>query len=555
MRFEITRTSGETLPLELNAGDMLYIVGTNGAGKSALLMELLAQASGSPSRWLSARRQIHLSAMSGTTGIGVYEETDYRQDIAETRKSIFENQLNKPFMIEGRWRELEPEDRLTKPLFDLLTEENRRAYTIAKRVDQGMHVETRGEADHLPSPTSHINRVLHRAGLNISIEVEPTWKIMVHNCDGSTYDLAYASDGERNAVLMAATILTAPEGALILVDEPDRHLHPSAIVPLMTALTDLRNDCLFVVATYDASLPDSNRNARTLVIRSCEWTAGNPTAWQLDDIAPGQILPEEVRSALLGARSKTILVEGTETSLDSRLYSILFPSADIKPSGGHGDVENAVSALRGNSEYTRIEAYGIVDGDGRPEPPVETDDTSGIYVMEAYCVECLYYCEDAVSAVATHLAPTVGGDAQDIVEQIRQSVLERLADDEIEKQMAARRSWRRVSADIVRQTPSWQDIAANDEAKFTIELDSPKHSELERYRELLQASDFDSLASRYPIYRSNALDAIPRLLGLRDRDAYQNTLLHLVSTDANLADKLRSRMGTWAHDLAIDLRV
>ena len=165
-------------------------------------------------------------------------------------------------------------------------------------------------------------------------------------------------------------------------------MHPSAIVPLMTALTDLRNDCLFVVATYDASLPDSNRNARTLVIRSCEWTAGNPTAWQLDDIAPGQILPEEVRSALLGARSKTILVEGTETSLDSRLYSILFPSADIKPSGGHGDVENAVSALRGNSEYTRIEAYGIVDGDGRPEPPVETNDTSGIYVMEAYCVEC-----------------------------------------------------------------------------------------------------------------------------------------------------------------------
>ena len=132
MRFEITRISGETLPLDLNAGDMLYIVGANGAGKSALLMELLAQASGSPSRWLSARRQIHLSAMSGTTGIGVYEETDYRQDIAEARKGIFENQLNKPFMIEGRWRELEPEDRLTKPLFDLLTEENRRAYTIAK---------------------------------------------------------------------------------------------------------------------------------------------------------------------------------------------------------------------------------------------------------------------------------------------------------------------------------------------------------------------------------------------------------------------------------------
>ena len=553
MQFEIPMTSGETLQLELGHGETLYIVGKNGSGKSALLSELLGQSVGSPSRWLSARRQVHLSEVSGSTGFMAYDETNYRQDIAESRRTIFENQLQKGFMTDVRWQELEPVDRLTKPLFDFLTKETRRAYTIADRFDRGTCAEEEGEESNLQSPTSLINRTLRRAGLNISIRVEPDWKIVATNHEGEPYDLSHASDGERNAVVMAATVLTAPEGSLILIDEPDRHLHSSVIVPFMAALADLRDDSLFVIATYDSSLPDSNRNAGSLVVRSCQWASGKPTSWDLDQIEPGQLLPEEVRSALLGARTKTILVEGTETSLDSRLYAILFPGAEIKPSGGNGDVENAVAALRENSKYTRIEAYGIVDGDGRPEQPGGSTEGSGIYVMEAFCVECLYYCEDAVRAVAMHLAPTAGVGAQEIVEEIKQSVLARLDDDDIATQMAARRSWRRISVDIVRQAPSVRDIMVNDDPHFEIRLDSPKKSEIQHYRELLQVSDFDALAARYPIYKSNVLEAVPRLLGLRDREAYQNTLLHLVTTDSDLANKLRGRMGAWANQLATDL--
>jgi len=418
MQFEIPMTSGETLALELNPGETLYIVGENGSGKSALLSELLGQSVGSPSRWLSARRQVHLSEVSGSTGFMSYDETNYRQDINESRRGIFENQLQKAFMTDVRWQELEPIDRLTKPLFDFLTRENRRAYAIADRVDQGACPKEAGEESITQSPTGLINRTLRRAGLKISIKVEPDWKIVASNQGGETYDITHASDGERIAVLMAATVLTAPEEALIIIDEPDRHLHPSVVVPLMTALVDLRDDCLFVVATYDASLPDSNRNAGSIVLRSCEWDSGNPTGWDLDQIAPGQILPEEVRSALLGSRTKTILVEGTETSLDSRLYGILFPGADIKPSGGYGQVENAVSALQGSSEYTRIEAYGIVDGDGRHEQTRESNYGNGVYVMEVFCVECLYYCEDAIRAAAIHQSPIVGRGAQEVVDEI-----------------------------------------------------------------------------------------------------------------------------------------
>ena len=476
MQFAIPMTSGEPLPLELKPGETLYIISKNGAGKSALILELLGQSTGSPNRWLSARRQVHFSAISGTAGFVTTDEPNYQHDIPEIRQNIFENQLSKDFSADGRWQEQEPEDRLTKPIFDLLTQENRRAYAIKDSVDRGVCGEAKETARELQSPTSRINQALRRAGLNISITVEPDWKMTARNQEGATYDLTYASDGERNAVVMAATVLTAPDEAVIFVDEPDRHLHPSAVVPLMTALAELRKDCLFVISTYDASLPDSNRNAGVLVVRSCTWTDGKPTAWDIDEIEPGQPLPEEVRSALLGSRTKTIWIEGTEHSLDSRLYPILFPNADIKPSGGHGDVEKAVSALRGNSEYTRIEAYGIVDGDGRPEPPGESSDGSGIFVIDAFCVECIYYCEDAISAVAAHQAPAVGKDADEIVEEIKQSVLLGLADERTAELMAARRSWRRISGNIVRQTPSVQDIVTSQEPNVTIEVNSPGQS-------------------------------------------------------------------------------
>ena len=79
----------------------------------------------------------------------------------------------------------------------------------------------------------------------------------------------------------------------------------------------------------------------------------------------------------------------------------------------------------------------------------------------------------------------------------------------------------------------------NDEPHIKIPVDSNKQSELQHYQELLQGPDLDTLTARYPIHRSTALNAVPRLLGLSDRGAYQNTLLHLVTTAADLAARPR----------------
>jgi hypothetical protein len=44
---------------------------------------------------------------------------------------------------------------------------------------------------------------------------------------GEPYSIAELSDGERNALLIAATVLTVKPGTLLLIDELERHLHRS----------------------------------------------------------------------------------------------------------------------------------------------------------------------------------------------------------------------------------------------------------------------------------------------------------------------------------------
>ena len=527
MHYEIPQTSKEAMQFDLVSGETLYITGANGSGKSALLLELLSQSGGSDTRWLSARRQVHLSALAGSSGIMNYVHFDYRRD-SNDRQNIFENKLRREFMTDGRWQEQEAEDRLTKPLFELVTRENERARTIANRFDSAEHESENENEAPTPqsSPIRSVNDVLSKAGLKISLKIGADGKLLSVNREGVSYDLAQASDGERGAVIAAATVVTAPEGAVILIDEPDRHLHRSVLVPFMSALTDSRNDCAFIVTTYETALLDSDRNARTLVVESCTWSADNPTSWDVTEITPGESLPEEVRAAVLGARERIIFVEGGRDSLDYRLYSILFPNAVIRGIGGHGAVESAVGSLRQNNDHTRIEAVGIVDGDGRSEELAKAQAHTGIYVLDVYCIECLYFCEEALEAVAKFKAPIVERSVEELVGEVKDSVLARLASEDTMNQMAARRAWSRVKASILGQLPSPEEIRKSNNPTLRLEVSSPFQEEVAHYRQLLCKREFGELMARYPVHQTNALDPVHRVLKLHNRDDYADTLLY-----------------------------
>ena len=107
------------------------------------------------------------------------------------------------------------------------------------------------------------------------------------------------SDGERNATILAATVLTVEPGTVLLIDEPERHLHRAIIEPFLSALFRQREDCTFVVSTHEIALPIVNPDVSVLMVRSCEWNGDTAKSWDVAVLDPNTELPEELKRAIL----------------------------------------------------------------------------------------------------------------------------------------------------------------------------------------------------------------------------------------------------------------
>jgi hypothetical protein len=235
------------------------------------------------------------------------------------RNSLITNIKNYDGHVDSRWKDDYSANRVSVALYDLIDAENIRARNIARAMDTGQ-TELAAELSRKDAPMKVTNEVLRLSNLPIEISVSDTQELHAKKNGGSSYGISELSDGERNALLIAAKVLTAPGNSLFLIDEPERHLHRSIISPLLSMLFQKRSDCAFVVSTHEVMLPLDNPTARTLLVRACRFQGrGNPVAWDADLLPAGGGLDEETKRDILGARRKIIFVEGAETSLDKRL--------------------------------------------------------------------------------------------------------------------------------------------------------------------------------------------------------------------------------------------
>lgn len=67
------------------------------------------------------------------------------------------------------------------------------------------------------------------------------------------------SDGERVALYLICQSLCVPKDKIIIIDEPELHLHRSIMNRLWTAIENERNDCLFIYITHDTQFAANHR--------------------------------------------------------------------------------------------------------------------------------------------------------------------------------------------------------------------------------------------------------------------------------------------------------
>ncbi len=531
MDLVIPKPSGDSLSIPFEVGEQLFLVGANGSGKSALIQYFVTNLGNQKIKRISAHRQTWFA--SGSLDFTARRRRDFEQDSLSWDRDI-----------NARWMDHSPADKQSAVLFDLVAKDNTRYRTIGEHVDNDNLSEATVFASESASLFKQLNDLLDLGKLTVSLRNSNDEEILARhrNC-GTSFSIAQMSDGERAAVIMAANVLTVESGTVLLIDEPERHLHRSIIEPFLSALFAQRQDCAFVISTHELALPLANPEAPVMMVRSCEWNGSTARAWDVEVLEPNLDLREGLKRDILGARQRILFVEGTTNSLDLPLYSALFPSLSVIPKGSCNDVIRAVNGLRGSQELHHVEAFGLIDRDDRSDDEIAELAQESVFALDVCSAEGIYYCSDAIEAVARRQAESLGCELGPMIDDAKQIGLTTVAEGDLAARMAARRCERRVRNKVEALAPDWREIMASDgQLQIPSGVDSPYADELGRFRSLASAGDIDALIARYPLRESNVLDRIAQTLQCSNRANYARMVVTRVREDENLARKLKQRI-------------
>ena len=522
----IQKTDDTSVTLELGAGKTFYLVGPNGSGKSALISMLVGQLSGVPFKRIAAHRQTWLPG-------------DAPNFAPSQREQLQMQQYSWNANPRSRYAEQDPSTPIGLAIAALIATENewhRSVVSTCMSSDSSI-------ADYMaknPSPLTSVNEVLGQGGLSVRVEIAPG--DLLHGRYGKepSFGVSRLSDGERSAILLAADVISAVPGTVFLIDEPERHLHRAIMASLLRALFRKRADCAFVIGTHEISLPSEDAQATSIVLRRTEWVADEPQAFDLEILEPRADLPTGLKTAILGSKKRILFVEGNDTtSLDSRLYAVMFPNVSVVAKETCREVIQAVDGLRSAHDLIWLEAFGLVDRDDRGEENVGKLEARGIFALPVCSVEALYYGSAARKAVAHQQAEILGKDADDLLEAGEKAGLAALTP-EVASNLCALRAERRSHEEILKEFPEREAIKARTTSPVTFDVQSVFDEEMVKFDELLKRRALDELMSCYQLRKSECYAKIAAELKFRNSSLYEDAVVSLAQRDDGFLAKLRA---------------
>jgi len=530
LTWRIPNLNGEGAATEIGLADgaVVFIVGANGSGKSALVTHLSKSTGTIKTVRIAAHRQSWLSSSS--------------VDLTpKARKDLQQNITQRDRQDDSRWKDDYAQPRTQVALFDLANAQNAVSRAIHDLLKAGEDDEAKSMAMK-PSPLEAMNDILSVSTLTVRLSIHEDGDILAQHGDGPTFSISLLSDGERNAVMLAAQVLTAEPETLFLIDEPERHLHRAITEPMLSALFEKRADCAFVIATHEPELPGCNPAAPVVIVRRCSWAGNVANGWDVDVLQPGVDIPDEIRKALLGSRRRILFIEGETQSLDYPLMSALFPELSIKPTGSCTEVLRSVSGLAGTDGLHWLEPIGLIDRDDRTDDEITTLEAGGIFALEVSAGESIFYSSDAIGAIASQQAAFFGIDSAGLSNEAVSAGIA-MIDEEACETLAARRSEKSARNEALSQLPDWRSIRENGGQDIQVTVQTKYPAELERIESAVADSDMDAITARYAIKRTGLPTAISTALRFSNRRHYEEAVVTLAKKDGDFRDLLRAKLG------------
>jgi ABC-type lipoprotein export system ATPase subunit len=337
----------------------------------------------------------------------------------------------------------------------------------------------------------------------------------------NTYHGREMSDGERVALYLMAQCLCVPPDSIVIIDEPEIHLHKSLMSKLWSKIEEAQPNCLFIYITHDLEFAASRVGSRKIWVKSY-----NGSQWIWDEVPKTEGLTEPVLLEIVGSRKKIIFVEGEKGSLDYKLYQAIYLDFLIIPRGNCEKVIESTKAMRNNSSLHHVDAFGLIDMDYRSQEKVDFLKTSGIFPLDVAEVENLLCVREVLDIVAKCLAK----NPQDTYAKVVDFVIQKLVEEQ-EIQVS-----RRSGAEIEFRLNMF-NAKARGKAELTtslttlvssIDIENIYDKNFTIYQEIIANKDYKKALLFYNNKGLSRMISLP--LGLRPEE-YRDFVLRLLSTE------------------------
>lgn len=328
------------------------------------------------------------------------------------------------------------------------------------------------------------------------------------------------SDGERSVLYLVAQVLCVPSNRILIIDEPELHLHRSLMNRLWMALERARQDCLFIYITHDTQFAAMHNHAEKIWVRDYDGRC-----WNIQKLSSDE-LPDELLLEILGNRRPILFVEGETGSFDVQLYSALYPNHYVIPCGSCTQVIARTKAFFANPGLHHHSVYGIIDRDFRSDYELNKYKEHQIYSINVAEVENLFLVEELIKTIAEHL----GKDPDEVFSKIKAYIIEQRFKNQINGQICqsvvAEMKYRLANAEITKAKEA-DVVDSLNELWASLSFDQMKEEQTARFHAAL----LDGYAGVIKIFNEKGLSkSIGHYLGLQDQ-TYCSLVIALLKTD------------------------
>ena len=224
------------------------------------------------------------------------------------------------------------------------------------------------------------------------------------------------SDGERAIFHYIAEVMCAKEESLIIIDEPENHLHRAILERLWNEIEAARPDCVYLYITHNLDFARSRVNSQIIWVKNMV----NKENWNYVLLGENEF-SDDLLLEVLGSRQNILFIEGTvDKSIDRKLYATLFPEYTIIPLKGCSSVIEATKAYNNLPMLHYKTIKGIVDRDRRSQEEIDSLLNDKIYVPGVAEVENLFLVPEVIEFVANKFGIE---NTEKVVEQARERTI------------------------------------------------------------------------------------------------------------------------------------